>query len=179
MVGTSALLRARRSTNYAAFLKTDGQGVLWGFRPRCLARSAPPSARLPSSEAETWPPPRSATPPGLPGRADHVPDDVLDGPIPRFFVVYHLLHFTVGSVHPASATDVYLERRHRLLEPGRLDFLHRRHGSPSVFTSFTRRQALFQTLGLRTPKWEKPLKAVLMVSSTVIVVVTSPSRSRS
>jgi len=93
------------------------------------------------------------------------------GPMIALFVVYHLLHLTVGSVHPSfSHTDVYSNVVTAFSNPAVSIFyilamvalgFHLFHGAFS----------LFQTLGLKTPKYEKPLKAVLMVVSTVIVVV--------
>ncbi len=93
------------------------------------------------------------------------------GPMIGLFVVYHLLHLTVGSVHPSfSHTDVYSNVVIAFSNPAVSLFyilamvalgFHIFHGSVS----------LFQTLGLRTPKYEKPLRAVLLVVSTVIVVV--------
>jgi succinate dehydrogenase / fumarate reductase cytochrome b subunit len=92
------------------------------------------------------------------------------GPMIGFFVVYHLLHLTVGSAHPSfSHTDVYSNVVIGFSNPAVSLFyilamvalgFHLFHGTVS----------LFQTLGLRTPKYEKPLKAVLLVVSTVIVV---------
>jgi len=92
------------------------------------------------------------------------------GPILGIFIVYHLLHFTVGSVHPSfSHTDVYSNVVTAFSNPAVSLFyivamvalgFHLFHGAVS----------LFQTLGLRTPKFEKPLKAVLLAICTVIVV---------
>ena len=75
------------------------------------------------------------------------------GPILVLFIVYHLLHFTVGTVHPAFVDgDVYrnvivgfsvwpvsLALRHRDAGPG----LHLRHGAWSML----------QTLGASHPRW--------------------------
>ncbi len=93
------------------------------------------------------------------------------GPVIGLFVVYHLLHFTIGSAHPSfSHTDVYSNVVTGFSNPWVSLFyvlamvalgFHLFHGAFS----------LFQTLGLKTPKYEKPLKAVLMAVSTVIVVV--------
>ena len=94
------------------------------------------------------------------------------GPVIGLFVIYHLLHFTIGSVHqgPFSHTDVYSNvvigfsnvwvSLFYVLAMVALGF-HLFHGGFS----------LFQTLGLRTPKYEKPIKAVMAVLCTVIVVV--------
>ena len=93
------------------------------------------------------------------------------GPMIALFVVYHLLHLTVGSVHPSfSHTDVYSNVVTAFSNPAVSIFyilamvalgFHLFHGADS----------LFQTLGLKTPKYEKPLEVVLMVVSAVIVVV--------
>jgi len=93
------------------------------------------------------------------------------GPVIALFVIYHLLHFTLGSAHPQfSHTDVYTNvvvgfsnvwvSGFYVLAMVALGF-HLFHGGFS----------LLQTLGLRTPKYEKPMKAVLAVLCTVIVVV--------
>ncbi len=93
------------------------------------------------------------------------------GPIIGLFVIYHLLHFTLGSVHPQfSHTDVYSNvvigfsnvwvSAFYILAMVALGF-HLFHGGFS----------LFQTLGLRTPKYEKPIKLVMAVLCAVIVAV--------
>ena len=93
------------------------------------------------------------------------------GPVIGLFVVYHLLHFTIGSAHPSfSHTDVYSNVVTGFSNPWVSLFyvlamvalgFHLFHGGFS----------LFQTLGLRTPKYEKPIKFVMAVLCTVIVVV--------
>jgi succinate dehydrogenase / fumarate reductase cytochrome b subunit len=93
------------------------------------------------------------------------------GPMIGLFAIYHLLHFTIGSVHPKfDHVDVYSNVVVGFSNPWVSLFyvlamvalgFHLFHGGFS----------LFQTLGLRTPKYEKPVKAVLAVLCTVIVVV--------
>lgn len=93
------------------------------------------------------------------------------GPIIGLFVIYHLLHFTLGSVHPQfSHTDVYSNvviafsnvwvSAFYIVAMVALGF-HLFHGGSSIF----------QTLGLRGPKYEKPIRFVMAVLCTVIVVV--------
>jgi succinate dehydrogenase / fumarate reductase cytochrome b subunit len=83
----------------------------------------------------------------------------LTGPMIALFIVYHLLHFTVGSVHPQfSETDVYsnMVNGFRVLPVSvvyiaamALLCLHLRHGV----------QSMFQTLGFNHPKHTARIKA--------------------
>jgi succinate dehydrogenase / fumarate reductase cytochrome b subunit len=94
---------------------------------------------------------------------------VFTGPILGAFIVYHLLHFTVGSVHPDfSNGDVYSNVVKGFQSTPVVAFyvvamlalgFHLYHGAAS----------LFQTLGLRTPRYDPALKAVLLVVSAAIV----------
>ncbi len=93
------------------------------------------------------------------------------GPILGLFIVYHLLHLTVGSVHPSfSHTDVYSNVVTAFSSPAVSIFyilamvalgFHLFHGAVS----------LFQTLGLRTPKYEKLIESVVVAVAAVIVMV--------
>lgn len=94
------------------------------------------------------------------------------GPVILLFVVYHLLHFTIGSAHqgPFSHTDVYSNVVIGFSNP----FVSLFYVLAMValgFHLFHAGFSMFQTLGLRTPKYEKPVKAVLAAFCTVIVVV--------
>lgn len=97
---------------------------------------------------------------------------IWSGPLIGLFVVYHILHFTTGTFPPPhfDSHNVYNNVVYAFQVPGvsiayiiamvALGF-HLYHGGVS----------LFQTLGLRTPHDEKPLKLVLWVITTIIVVV--------
>ncbi len=95
---------------------------------------------------------------------------ILSGPIIGFFIVYHILHFTIGSVHPDFVKgDVFhnvvvgfqnpLVSAFYVLAMVCLGF-HLYHGAYS----------LFQTLGLRGPTVEKKMKVVLTAISMLIVI---------
>lgn len=96
---------------------------------------------------------------------------IWSGPAIGLFVVYHILHFTVGSAHPAFVHgDVYNNVVVGFSVPAvagvyvlamvALGF-HLYHGAFS----------LFQSLGLRTPKWDCAMKAVLSGVALLVVVV--------
>jgi succinate dehydrogenase / fumarate reductase cytochrome b subunit len=89
------------------------------------------------------------------------------GPVIAAFVVYHLLHLTVGAVHPHySETDVYANIVYGFLRwPVSLSYiiavgllcLHLSHGISSMF----------QTLGFSHPKYTPRIK----VAATVIAAL--------
>ena len=95
---------------------------------------------------------------------------VWSGPILLLFVVYHLLHFTIGSVHPSFAEgDVY----HNVVAgfqvaPVSLFYilsmlalgLHMQHGIWSML----------QTLGLSHPRWNR-LRLAFSTAATAVVVL--------
>lgn len=172
MVGNLQLYQGPEKINaYAAFLKSV-PAVLWGFRAVLLG-----AVLLHAGAAFIlWRRNRAARPVGYASQdfqAATITSRTMywTGPMIALFIVYHILHLTVGSVHPSfSHTDVYTNLVVAFSNPAVSIFyilamvalgFHLFHGAVS----------LFQTLGLRTPKYEKPLKAVLMAVSTVIVVV--------
>lgn len=172
MVGNLQLYSGPEKINkYAAFLKGT-PAVLWGFRFTLLAAVALHAL----AAFVLWRRNLAARPVGY-AHQDFQAATITSrtmywtGPMIGLFVVYHLLHLTVGSVHPTfSHTDVYSNVVSAFASPAVSIFyilamialgFHIFHGAFS----------LFQTLGLKMPKYEKPLKAVLMVVSTVIVVV--------
>jgi succinate dehydrogenase / fumarate reductase, cytochrome b subunit len=172
MVGNLQLYSGPEKINaYAAFLKSV-PAVLWGFRAVLLG-----AVLLHAGAAFIlWRRNRAARPVGYDSQdfqAATVTSRTMywTGPMIALFIVYHILHLTVGSVHPSfSHTDVYTNLVVAFSNPAVSIFyilamvalgFHLFHGAVS----------LFQTLGLRTPKYEKPLKTVLMAVSTVIVVV--------
>ncbi|MCC6131881.1 MAG: succinate dehydrogenase cytochrome b subunit [Acidobacteria bacterium] len=96
---------------------------------------------------------------------------IWSGPIIGFFILFHLLHLTVGSVHPDfSHTDVYANvvkgfqsapvAGFYILAMILLGF-HLHHGAFS----------LLQTLGLRFPKYEKQAKLLLGAVTYAIVAM--------
>ncbi len=172
MVGNLQLYSGPEKINkYAAFLKGT-PALLWGFRAVLLG-----AVTLHAVAAFIlWRRNRAARPVGYASQdfqAATITSRTMfwTGPMIGLFVVYHLLHLTVGSVHPSfSHTDVYTNVVTAFSNPAVSIFyvlamvalgFHLFHGADS----------LFQTLGLKTPKYEKPLEAVLMVVSAVIVVV--------
>ena len=172
MVGNLQLYQGPEKINaYAALLKSV-PAVLWGFRAVLLG-----SVVVHAGAAFIlWRRNRAARPVGYASQdfqAATITSRTMfwTGPMIGLFVVYHLLHLTVGSVHPSfSHTDVYSNLVTAFSNPAVSIFyilamvalgFHLFHGAFS----------LFQTLGLKTPKYEKPLKVVLMAVSTVIVVV--------
>jgi succinate dehydrogenase / fumarate reductase, cytochrome b subunit len=92
------------------------------------------------------------------------------GPILLLFIVYHLLHFTVGSVHPSFVDgDVY----HNVIAgfsvwPVAVAYiiamlalgLHLRHGAWSML----------QTLGASHPRWDGARNATATAFTVVIVL---------
>ena len=172
MVGNLQLYQGPEKINaYAAFLKSVPP-LLWGTRVTLLA-----AVLLHGLAAFTlWRRNLAARPVGY-DRQDFQKAGVTSrtmywtGPVIGLFVVYHLLHLTVGTAHPSfdhvkvydniviGFSNVWVSGFY-VLAMVALGF-HLFHGGFS----------LFQTLGLRTPKYEKPIKAVLAVLCTVIVVV--------
>ena len=92
------------------------------------------------------------------------------GPIVLLFVVYHLLHFTIGSVHPAFVEgDVY---RNVIVGFSRWPVslfyivamlalgLHLRHGVWSML----------QTLGASHPRWDGTRNAIATALTVVVIL---------
>jgi succinate dehydrogenase / fumarate reductase cytochrome b subunit len=87
-----------------------------------------------------------------------------------FFVVYHLLHLTLGVVHPSyDATDVYANVvRGFRVAPAAAAYivamlglgLHLNHGAWS----------LLQTLGVNHPRYTPTLRRLASVAATVLVL---------
>ena len=92
------------------------------------------------------------------------------GPILALFIVYHLLHFTVGNAHPAFVEgDVY---RNVIVGfsvwPVALA-LHRRDARPGP-SSPSRRGSMLQSLGASHPRWNSARDRAA-TALTVIVVL--------
>lgn len=93
---------------------------------------------------------------------------LLTGPLLACYVVYHLLHLTLGTVHPQfdhqdvyrnvvvafSRPEVALPYISALL----LLLLHLKHGVWS----------LFQTLGLNSPRYDRALRALALLAALAI-----------
>lgn len=172
MVGNLQLYQGPEKINaYAAFLKSVPP-LLWGTRITLLAAVA-----LHGTAAFLlWRRNLAARPVGYVGQdfqAAGVTSRTMywTGPVIGLFVVYHLLHFTIGAAHPRfDHADVYTNVVVGFSNP----FVSLFYVLAMValgFHLFHGGFSLFQTLGLRTPKYEKPVKAVLAALCTVIVVV--------
>ena len=172
MVGNLQLYQGPEKINaYAAFLKSV-PAVLWGFRAVLLG-----AVTLHAVAAFVlWRRNRAARPIGYDSQdfqAATVTSRTMywTGPMIGFFIVYHLLHLTVGSAHPSfSHTDVYTNLVVGFSNPAVSVFyilamialgFHLFHGAVS----------LFQTLGLKTPKYEKLIESVVVAVAAVIVMV--------
>jgi succinate dehydrogenase / fumarate reductase cytochrome b subunit len=173
MVGNLQLYSGPEKINaYAAFLKSV-PALLWGFRAVLLG-----AVTLHAVAAFIlWRRNRAARPVGYDGQdfqAATVTSRTMywTGPMIALFIVYHILHLTVGSAHqgPFSHTDVYSNVVIAFSHPAVSIFyilamialgFHLFHGAVS----------LFQTLGLKTPKYEKLIETVVVAVAAVIVVV--------
>ena len=172
MVGNLQLYQGPEKINaYAAFLKSV-PAVLWGFRAVLLG-----AVTLHAVAAFVlWRRNRAARPIGYDSQdfqAATVTSRTMywTGPMIGFFILYHLLHLTVGSAHPSfSHTDVYTNLVVGFSNPAVSVFyilamvalgFHLFHGAVS----------LFQTLGLKTPKYEKLIESVVVAVAAVIVIV--------
>ncbi len=172
MVGNLQLYSGPEKINaYAAFLKSV-PALLWGFRAVLLG-----AVTLHAVAAFIlWRRNRAARPVGYDGQdfqAATVTSRTMywTGPMIALFIVYHLLHLTVGAVYePFSHTDVYSNIVVGFSNPAISIFyilamialgFHLFHGAVS----------LFQTLGLKTPKYEKLIETVVVAVAAVIVVV--------
>ncbi|MFN7989165.1 MAG: succinate dehydrogenase cytochrome b subunit [Thermoanaerobaculia bacterium] len=172
MVGNIQLYQGPEKINHYAALLKSLPPLLWGTRITLLAAVVLHAVAY----WILWGRNRAARPVGYESQdfqAASITSRTMiwTGPIIGLFVIYHLLHFTVGSVHPRfSHEDVYRNVVVGFSDPAVSLFyivamialgFHLFHGGFS----------LFQTLGLRTPKYEKPIKFVMAVLCTVIVVV--------
>ncbi len=172
MMGNLQIYEGPEKLNaYARFLRIEPP-LLWAARLVLLA-----SVCVHAFFAlQLWLRNRAARPRGY-ERQDYQRADVfsrtmiLSGPFIGLFIVYHILHFTTGTVHPAfNPEDVYanvvtgfsvpIVSIVYILAMVALGF-HLFHGGFS----------LLQTLGLRTPRWEPLEKRVLAAVAVVIVVV--------
>ncbi len=146
--------------DYAHLLKASA-AVLWGARAVLLLSvlvHIVSAIKLTKRRAEARPVPYGLKEPHGSSYASRTM--IWSGPVLGLFVIYHLLHFTVGSVHPQfvegkayenvvtgfSSAPVALVYIIAMLALG----LHLSHGVWS----------LLQTLGVNRPNWEKTLKRV-------------------
>jgi succinate dehydrogenase / fumarate reductase cytochrome b subunit len=144
---------------YAAMLKAS-PAVLWGARIFLLASvvahgaSAVILARR--SRAEARPVPYAVK--GNHGSTYAARTMILGGPLLAAFIVYHLLHYTVGTVHPNFAA-------HKVFNNVVIGF-----SNPLVVLVYLVAMAalcahlghgvwsMLQTLGVNRPHWEKALR---------------------
>jgi succinate dehydrogenase / fumarate reductase cytochrome b subunit len=174
MVGNIQLYSGPEKLNKYAELLQSMKPVLWTFRITLLAAVGVHALFA----IQLWLRNRAARP--VPYESQRFVSATLtsrtmiwSGPLIGFFIVYHLLHFTVGmnGVHPNfDRHNVYNNVVYGFQQPGAslayviamvaLGF-HLYHGAFS----------LFQTLGLRTPRCEKALKLVTGVLTTIVVAV--------
>ena len=172
MVGNIQLYQGPEKINHYAALLKSLPPLLWGTRITLLLAVALHA----TAGFILWARNRAARPVGY-AHQDFQAAGVTSrtmfwtGPIIGLFVIYHLLHFTLGTAHPQfSHTVVYSNvvigfsnvwvSAFYILAMVALGF-HLFHGGSSIF----------QTLGLRGPKYEKPIRVVMAVLCTVIVAV--------
>lgn len=173
MVGNVQLYQGPAKLNHYAELLQSMKPVLWTFRLVLLTAVGIHALMA----VQLWLRNRAARP--VPYESQRFVSATLtsrtmiwSGPLIGLFVVYHILHFTTGTFPPPhfDSHNVYNNVVYGFQQPGAsiaymiamvaLGF-HLYHGAVS----------LFQTLGLRFPRYEKPLKLVLWVITTIIVVV--------
>ena len=153
---------------YALMLKANA-GVLWGARFVLLASVAVhivSAIKLTQRRAAARPVPYGLKEPHGSTYASRTM--IWSGPILGAFVIYHLLHFTVGTLHPKfDPHDAY----RNVIEgfshaPVALVYvlamaalcLHLSHGVWS----------LLQTLGVNRPNWEKPLRRLAIAFGLLV-----------
>jgi succinate dehydrogenase / fumarate reductase cytochrome b subunit len=152
-------LGPERINSYAAFLKSNAE-ILWGARIILLVSVL---AHI-YFTIQLWQL-KSAARPVSYAKKDNSHSSIASrtmyysGPVILAFVIYHLLHFTVGVVHPRfSETDVYSNLVYGFLQwPVALAYmvavgllcLHLSHGISSMF----------QTMGFNHPKHTPRIKA--------------------
>jgi succinate dehydrogenase / fumarate reductase cytochrome b subunit len=155
--------------DYAVWLR-EHPGLLWGTRVTlliCVAVHIVTTIRLAKLRGDARPIPYEAKEPH--GTTYAARTMFWTGPIVALFVVYHLLHFTWGTVHPDFK---HLEVQHNVVRGfqsplaisiyvvGMLAILlHLAHGIWSVT----------QTLGVNRPNLEPGLKRVAVLISVLIV----------
>ena len=172
MVGNIQLYQGPEKLNHYAELLQSMKPVLWTFRLVLLGAVSLHALMA----VQLWLRNRSARPVAYASQrfvAGTLTSRTMiwSGPIVAAFIVYHLAHFTVGCVHPHfDKHNVYANVVLGFQQPGAALFyvvamvalgFHLYHGAFS----------LFQTLGLRTPTYEKPIQLVVGLITTVIVAV--------
>lgn len=170
MIGNLQLYQGPEKLNHYADLLQSAKPLLWSFR--CvLLLSVVTHAWISISLALKN---RAARPVKYAGQrfveADLASRTMIwSGPVIALFVVYHILHFTVGTAHPDFVPgDVY----RNVVVGFRIPIVALVYVAAMVglgFHIFHGATSLFQTLGIRTPGNEKKLKAVLTVVSAAIV----------
>jgi succinate dehydrogenase / fumarate reductase cytochrome b subunit len=169
--GPAKLGAPARIDAYAALLKAN-PGLLWGVRILLLASVvAHIAAAVRLHRIRT-----SARPVGYlvvtPRRSSYASRTMFwSGPILGLFVVYHLLHFTVGVVHPDHAHFDGHAVFHNVVEGFRVPVVagvyiiamlalgfHLSHGVWSML----------QTIGVNRPNWETPLRRLSILFGVVV-----------
>ncbi|MES1261493.1 MAG: succinate dehydrogenase cytochrome b subunit [Acidobacteriota bacterium] len=160
-------LGPERLNAYSAFLKSNLE-LLWGARITlliCVAAHIVVTIQL-------WQLKNQARPVGYAKKKN--PHSSIasrtmyySGPVIAAFVVYHLLHLTLGAVHPHySETDVYSNIVYGFLQwPVSVAYivavgllcLHLRHGISSIF----------QTLGFNHPRYTPRIKSAATAISVL------------
>lgn len=96
---------------------------------------------------------------------------ILSGPFLGLFIVYHILHLTLGTAHPSfNPEDVYANVVAGFSVPI-VSIVYILAMLALGFHLFHGGFSLLQTLGLRTPRWEPLEKKVLAALAVVVVVV--------
>jgi succinate dehydrogenase / fumarate reductase cytochrome b subunit len=159
---------AEKMNGYAQMLKANA-GVLWGARLVLLASVAVhivSAVKLTARKAAARPVPYGVKEPH--GSTFASRTMIMSGPILGLFVAYHLMHLTVGNLHPHfDPHDAY----HNVIEgfshaPVALVYivamlalgLHLSHGVWS----------LLQTLGVNRPNWEKTLRRLAVLFGVLV-----------
>lgn len=152
---------------YSEFLH-NSKGLLWGTRAVLLISVIVhiwASIKLTKLKADARPVPYASKEPH--GSTYAARTMMWSGPIVAIFVVYHLLHFTTGTVHPDFRADVYHNVVTGFLRwPVSAAYvvamlalsLHLSHGVWSML----------QTTGINNPRWECALRRVAWVFAAVV-----------
>lgn len=155
---------------YAVFLRHT-HGLLWVVRATLLTAVVLHIVAAYQVTVMGW----SSRPTGykrwLPAGSDYASRTMRwSGPLLALFIVYHLLHLTLGTVHPDFVEgDVYSNVVTGFLNPWVSGFyivsmlalgLHLYHGVWSMF----------QTLGWNSSKYNRPLHQLAMITTLIIVI---------
>ncbi|PTX97607.1 succinate:quinone oxidoreductase [Verrucomicrobia bacterium LW23] len=180
MVGNLQIFLPKEHINaYAAFLQSQKE-LLWGVRIGLLVMVVLhiwAAIKLTAMNAAARPvgyndPGKSATKATLASRTM-----IVSGVIVLIFIIFHILHFTVGSVQPqfyglhdeAGRHDVY----RMVIEGFRNPFISGFYVISVVLLGFHLSHGLssmFRSVGLTSPAWRKPQELFAAAFSGIIVV---------